>query len=272
MLRGVVKRAAKVSGTRRRSIRQMTSKVIKVSEDVPVKLRVKRHLTTTATVSDSPLKRKKLVELPPKETEPEKKSTRKKKEQTAFQPADDRVRCHWCQGSAAYVQYHDTEWGVPVHGDQKLFEFLTLEGAQAGLSWITILNKREDYRTAFHNFDMNLCAVMTDRELENVLAKSNVVKHRLKIWSVRSNALCALNVKKEFGSLAKYLWGFVKSPSAHEVDTIRATSPESEAMSKDMKKRGFRFVGPTIMYAFMQAIGMVNDHTSTCFRRTLPKS
>lgn len=205
--------------------------------------------------------------------EAEKKSSKKEKKQP-FVPTDGLTRCFWCQGSEIYVNYHDKEWGVPVRDDKTLFEYLSLEGAQAGLSWITILNKREDYRAAFHNFDVARCATLSEAELEAVLSK-NVVKHRAKVWSVRGNAQRTLEVQKEFGSLSKYLWGFVKAPSGvspSSPEAFRTTSPESEALSKDLKKRGFLFVGPTIMYAFMQAVGMVNDHTPSCFRHDKVKS
>jgi DNA-3-methyladenine glycosylase I len=179
-------------------------------------------------------------------------------------------RCHWCGTDPLYVEYHDKEWGVPVRDDLKLFEFLMLEGAQAGLSWITILRKREGYRALFDNFDANKVARYSDKKLEKMLLDPRIIRNRLKVFGARTNAQAFLNVQQQCGSFSDYLWGFVDgTPTQNQWTSsadVPATSPVSDAMSKDMKKRGFTFVGSTIMYAHMQATGMVNDHTSDCFR------
>jgi DNA-3-methyladenine glycosylase I len=179
-------------------------------------------------------------------------------------------RCSWCGSDPLYTAYHDQEWGVPLHDDQRLFEFLTLEGAQAGLSWITILRKRETYRLAFACFDPEQVARFDDLKQAELLVNAGIVRNRLKIASTISNARIFLEVQTEFGSFDSYLWNFVNGcplqncwPSMRE---IPASTPLSDAISKDMKRRGFRFVGSTIVYALMQAIGMVNDHTTDCFR------
>ena len=178
--------------------------------------------------------------------------------------------CPWAR-NALSIAYHDTEWGVPVRDNQALFEFLVLEGAQAGLSWDTILSKRPRYREVFHGFEIARVARMSDAALERVLADPGVVRNRLKILSTRANALAALRVIDEHGSLGAHLWGFVGGePIAGERRTPRdvpTETAEARAMSKDLKRRGFSFVGPTICYAFMQAVGMVNDHLLTCPRR-----
>ena len=181
------------------------------------------------------------------------------------------IRCPWAaQGDAAYQAYHDTEWGVPVHDDRVLFEFLTLEGAQAGLSWRSILVRRDGYRAAFHDYDIDRVAAMTDAALQERMATAAIIRNRLKIWSVRDNARIALGVIAEHGSLDRYLWSFVDgTPIVNawtEAGQVPATTPLSDRMSKDLRKRGFRFVGSTICYAFMQATGMVNDHVTFCFR------
>jgi DNA-3-methyladenine glycosylase I len=169
-----------------------------------------------------------------------------------------------------YVAYHDTEWGIPVHDDRHLFEMLTLEGAQAGLSWITILRKRDNYRKAFDGFRPERIAQYDAKKLRALLGDAGIVRNRLKIASTVSNARAFLQVQKEFGSFDAYIWTFVGGkPLRNHWKTLRdipAHTPESDAMSKDLKKRGFRFVGSTICYAFMQAVGMVNDHTADCFR------
>jgi DNA-3-methyladenine glycosylase I len=166
--------------------------------------------------------------------------------------------------------YHDTEWGVPHHSDTALFELLTLEGAQAGLSWRTVLARRDAYRAAYHGFDISRVAVMSDGELETLLAASPLIRNRLKIFSVRDNARTALSVIREAGNLDAYLWSFSGgAPVVNrwtEPSQVPATTPQSDAMSKALRKRGFRFVGSTICYAFMQATGMVNDHLTSCFR------
>jgi DNA-3-methyladenine glycosylase I len=180
-------------------------------------------------------------------------------------------RCHWAETPDAKMQaYHDHEWGVPHHGDRALFELLTLEGAQAGLSWRTVLHRRDAYRAAYHDFDIARVAAMTDLELETLLTDSPLIRNRLKIFSVRANARAALAVMAEHGSLDRYLWSFVehKPVRNHPVDRaqVPATTPASDRMSKALRKAGFRFAGSTICYAFMQATGMVDDHLTTCFR------
>ena len=166
--------------------------------------------------------------------------------------------------------YHDEEWGVPLHDDRALFEFLILEGAQAGLSWQTVLNKRDNYRKAFDNFDPAKVARYTPKRVEKLLNNAGIIRNRLKVESSISNAKAFLAVKKEFGSFDTYVWQFVggetKKNSFKSMSQIPATTAESDTFSKDLKKRGFRFVGSTICYAFMQAVGMVNDHTTNCFR------
>jgi len=181
------------------------------------------------------------------------------------------TRCRWAEGvSLGYIEYHDKEWGVPVFDDQVQFEFLLLEGAQAGLSWSTILNKREGYRKAFADFDPLKVARFTQKRIEKILLDPGIVRNRLKVQSAVSNAKAFLAVQKEFGSFSKYIWGFVDGKpiqnNFRKDGDIPATSPESDALSKDLKKRGFKFVGSTIMYAHMQATGLVNDHVAACFR------
>jgi DNA-3-methyladenine glycosylase I len=180
-------------------------------------------------------------------------------------------RCSWAEGGdAAMLAYHDREWGVPHRDDRALFELLTLEGAQAGLSWRTILARRDEYRRAFHDFDIARVAAMRDPSLEKLLASSGIIRNRLKIWSVRDNARTALDVIAEHGSLDAYLWSFVDGkPLVNHWQTSKQVPPKTELsdrMSKALAKRGFRFVGSTICYAFMQATGMVNDHLVSCFR------
>lgn len=179
-------------------------------------------------------------------------------------------RCEWAEGDDLYLAYHDDEWGVPSHDDRHLFEMLTLEGAQAGLSWSTILRKREGYRAAFAGFDPVQVAAFHEGDVERLLLDSGIVRNRGKVESTIANAQATLQVQQEFGSLDVYLWGFVggapKQNGWGALGEIPAQTPESQAMSKDLKRRGFRFVGPTICYAFMQAVGMVNDHVVSCFR------
>lgn len=181
-----------------------------------------------------------------------------------------KTRCAWCGTDPLYVAYHDTEWGVPVHDDQTLFEFLSLECQQAGLSWITVLRKREHYRRAFFDFDPVRVAAMTDAEIEERLQDTGLIRNRLKLYAMRSNAQAFLQVQREFGSFDAYIWGFtggkVLDGRRGSLRDLPATSPESDALSKDLKKRGFKFVGSTIVYAHMQATGMVNDHVESCFR------
>lgn len=177
-------------------------------------------------------------------------------------------RCGWCGDDPLYMAYHDEEWGRPAHDDQHLFEMLCLEGAQAGLSWITILRKRENYRKAFHQFDIGKCAKLTDSYLEKQLHNEGIIRNRLKVFGVRKNAIAAQAVIAEFGSLDAFLWSFAPknrkpAPWAKYTDAPASTA-ESDAMSKALKKRGFTFVGSTICYAFMQAVGMVNDHEKAC--------
>jgi DNA-3-methyladenine glycosylase I len=179
-------------------------------------------------------------------------------------------RCPWAGDDAAMRTYHDEEWGMPLHDDNALFEFLCLEGAQAGLSWRTVLNKRPRYREVFHGFDISRVASMKQRELDKVLKDPGIVRNRLKVAATRDNAVAALDVIVEFGSLDRYLWSFVDGkPLRNRWKTpaeVPATTPLSDRMSKELKRRGFRFVGSTICYAFMQATGIVNDHLVGCFR------
>ena len=180
-------------------------------------------------------------------------------------------RCGWCGEDPLYVAYHDGEWGVPQHDDRRLFEKLVLEGAQAGLSWITILRKREAYREAYLGFDPAKVAAMTDADLETLLQNPGIVRNRLKINSARENAHAFLAVQREFGSFDTYLWSFVGgAPKVNHPRTLAdvpAVTPEAEALSRALRKRGFKFVGPTIMYAYMQSLGLVDDHVATCWRR-----
>ncbi len=179
-------------------------------------------------------------------------------------------RCDWSGADPLMIEYHDKEWGAPVHDDVKLFEFLILEGAQAGLSWSTILKKRENYRKALDGFDPAKVARYGDDDVARLLADAGIVRNRLKVAAATTNARLVLDVQKEFGSLDKYIWQFVGGrPIKHafmSLPELPAQTTESDAMSHDLKKRGFKFVGATICYAFMQAVGMVNDHTAECFR------
>ena len=185
--------------------------------------------------------------------------------------SDTLKRCRWAENQFdQYVQYHDEEWGVPVHDDQKLFEFIVLESAQAGLSWATILKKREGYRQAFADFDPNVVAAFPEGMIETLLEDSAIIRNRAKISATIHNANCFLKVQDEFGSFDSYVWQFVNgSPKVNKwksTEEVPVTTPESDRLSKDLKKRGFKFLGSTTVYAFMQAIGMVNDHTIDCFR------
>lgn len=183
--------------------------------------------------------------------------------------SDGKPRCSWAKNELA-IRYHDREWGMPQHEDRVLFEFLVLEGAQAGLSWDTILRKRENYRAAFAKFDPQRVARFDQRKIESLMRDEGIVRNRLKISSAIENAKAFLAVQKEFGSFDRYVWQFVGGkPRLNKLRTLGqapASTPESDTMSKDLKKRGFTFVGTTICYAFMQAVGMVNDHVVTCFR------
>ena len=184
----------------------------------------------------------------------------------------DKTRCGWAGSDPLYCHYHDTEWGVPVHDDRLLFEFLILEGAQAGLSWITILKKRAAYRLAFANFDPAAVAAFDAAKVLELLNNPGIVRNRLKIAAAISNAEAFLKVQEEFGSFDRYIWSFTGGITLQNcwgtLADVPASTAEAEQVSRELKKRGFRFVGPTICYAFMQAVGMVNDHTLDCFRRS----
>lgn len=179
-------------------------------------------------------------------------------------------RCEWCLGFDQYIEYHDTEWGVPVHDDKKHFEFLILEGAQAGLSWSMILKKREGYRKAFADFDVQKVSRFTEKRCEKLLLDSGIVRNRLKVFAAVNNARRFIEVQSEFGSFDKYIWSFVGGkPIVNKWKSLKEIAPttkESDALSKDMVKRGFKFVGSTVMYAHMQACGLVNDHLVDCWR------
>lgn len=182
-----------------------------------------------------------------------------------------KTRCTWCGEDPLYVAYHDEEWGVPTRDDRKLFEFIILEGAQAGLAWITVLKKREGYRDLFDNFDAQKIARYSDKKLDKILLNARIIRNRLKVYGARKNALAFLQVQEEFGCFSDYIWAFVDGKPMQtkwksQAD-LPATTSISDTISKDMKKRGFTFVGSTIMYAYMQGCGMVNDHTTTCFRK-----
>ena len=183
---------------------------------------------------------------------------------------DSNTRCPWCLGSDVYIAYHDREWGVPVHEERMLFELLILEGAQAGLSWSTILNKRDNYRKAFDHFDARKIARYSDKKVAQLLADAGIVRNRLKIAATVQNALAFLAVQQEFGTFDRYIWQFVggkpKPQRRRSMKSVPSSTSESDAMSKDLKRRGFKFVGSTICYAYMQATGMVNDHLVKCFR------
>ena len=183
---------------------------------------------------------------------------------------DSKVRCEWVDGgNELYYAYHDKEWGVPVHDDRELFEFLTLEAAQAGLSWATVLNKREGYRKAFDNFDFEKVAKYSADKVAELLENPEIIRNKLKVNATVINAGRVIEMRKEFGSFDAYIWGFVDGKTSHNqwqiMQDIPAKTELSDAMSKDLKKRGFKFIGTTICYAFMQATGMVNDHTVDCF-------
>jgi len=180
------------------------------------------------------------------------------------------IRCEWCGDDPLYIKYHDEEWGMPEHDDRKLFEMLLLEGAQAGLSWITVLKKRENYRKAFSNFNPNRIAKYDSKKVKELLNNPGIIRNKLKVNAFINNAQCFLNVKKEFGMFDNYIWQFVNHEPVinkfKSLSEIPATTEASESMSKDLKKRGFKFVGSTICYAYMQACGMVNDHVVNCYR------
>lgn len=180
------------------------------------------------------------------------------------------VRCGWVSNDPLYIQYHDGEWGVPVYDDQKMFEFLLLETFQAGLSWFTILKKRENFRNAFAGFDYQSVARFDENDVERLMNDAGIIRNKLKIKAAINNGQRYMEVQQEFGSFCRYIWGFVNhTPIVNKPESLKAvptTTPVSDALSKDLKKRGFKFVGSTTMYAHMQACGMVNDHTVDCFR------
>ncbi len=182
----------------------------------------------------------------------------------------DDQRCSWVGSDPLMIAYHDTEWGVPVHDDEKLFEFMVLDAMQAGLSWRIVLQKRENFEQALDSFDISKIAKYGDRDLERLVTNAGIIRNRQKLEATITNARSAITVQQEFGSLDTYLWQFVNGrPTLNawtETSQVPAKSPVAEVMSKDLKKRGFKFVGPTICYAFMQAAGLVNDHLTTCFR------
>ena len=179
-------------------------------------------------------------------------------------------RCNWPKNDSLYIEYHDKEWGVPIYDDQKIFEFLLLETFQAGLSWITILKKRENFRIAFDSFDYKIIANYSDNKLERLRNDAGIIRNKSKIKAAKINALSFMGVQKEFGSFSKYLWGFVDGNPVQNnftsMSEMPANTPLSDKISKDLKSKGFKFVGSTIVYAHMQAMGMVNDHTTDCFR------
>ena len=176
-------------------------------------------------------------------------------------------RCSWCGDDPLYVDYHDQEWGVPLYEDTALFECLTLEGAQAGLSWITVLRKREGYRSAFDHFDYPIIAKYSDKKLNKLIGDENIIRNRLKIMSVRQNAIAFIQVQKEWGSFSNFIWHYVDYQPILRLDgEVPSSTKLSDRISKDLKRMGFKFVGSTIIYAFMQAAGLVNDHSLDCFR------
>ena len=181
-----------------------------------------------------------------------------------------KIRCPWVKEDPLLIEYHDHEWGSPVHDDNLLFEFMVLEGAQAGLSWITVLRKRKNYREAFDNFDPAKIALYNEEKIEELMNNPGIIRNRRKIIAAVANANAVLKIQEEWNSFDKYIWQFVDGKPIENkwenMEDIPAFTPESENMSKDLKKRGFKFVGPTICYAFMQAVGMVNDHVVDCFR------
>ncbi len=185
---------------------------------------------------------------------------------------EEKIRCKWCVGIDIYEKYHDEEWGVPVYDDQKLFEFLILETFQAGLSWITILKKRENFRLAFDDFDYSKVAQYSEKKIQELILNPGIIRNQLKIRSAVSNAILFMKIQEEFGSFSNYIWGFVDGkPVVNNPKTLKeipATTPLSVAISKDLKKRGFKFVGSTVVYAHIQATGMVNDHVEDCWKRS----
>lgn len=189
---------------------------------------------------------------------------------------NDLTRCGWCEGDALYEAYHDNEWGVPVRDDATLFEFLILETFQAGLSWITILRKRENFKDAFDDFDYKKIAEYTEDKIQELLLNAGIIRNKLKVRAAITNAQAFLKIQNEFGSFSNYIWKFVENkPIQNTVENYKkapATSEISDLLSKDLKKRGFKFVGSTVMYAYMQAVGMVNDHEENCYRNRVLSS
>lgn len=187
-------------------------------------------------------------------------------------PMEDRIRCNWCLSSDLYKKYHDEEWGVPVYDDQKLFEFLILETFQAGLSWITILKKRENFRNAFDHFDYKKVALYNEDKIQELLQDAGIIRNQLKIRAAVSNAISFMKVREEFGSFSDYIWKFTDGKpiinNRNVLKDVPATSEISDALSKDLKKRGFKFVGSTVVYAHMQATGMVDDHVAACWKKS----
>ena len=185
----------------------------------------------------------------------------------------EKTRCGWCLSDQAYIKYHDEEWGRAVHSDQIHFEFITLEGAQAGLSWLTILKRRDGYRKAFKNFDPKKVSKMTTQDVSRLMKDAGIIRNRLKIESTITNAQAFIKIQKEFGSFDKYIWGFtgrkIINNSPKKLKDLKSSTPLSDEISKDLKKRGFRFVGSTIVYAYMQATGIIDDHLTSCFRKKL---
>lgn len=183
---------------------------------------------------------------------------------------EEKIRCGWCVGDPLYEAYHDREWGVPLKDDASIFEFLTLETFQAGLSWITVLRKRENFRKAFDNFDYRKIATYSEEKIEELMQDSGIIRNRLKILSAVSNSQAFMKVQQEFNSFSNYIWSFVDGKpvqnNRQSLAEVPATTAISDALSKDLKRRGFKFVGSTVIYAHMQATGMVNDHVTTCFR------
>ncbi|MDC0314035.1 DNA-3-methyladenine glycosylase I [Flavobacteriales bacterium] len=181
-----------------------------------------------------------------------------------------KTRCSWCGDDPLYVEYHDTEWGVPFRDEQKMFEFLVLETFQAGLSWITVLRKRENFRKVLDNFDYKKIALYNEIKIAELLQDRGIIRNKLKVKATISNAVAFMKIQKEYGSFSKYIWGFVNDKpiqnNIKSMSEVKATSATSDKLSKDLKKRGFKFVGPTVVYAHMQATGMVNDHAIDCFR------
>lgn len=187
-------------------------------------------------------------------------------------PKKELIRCAWCGMDQIYIDYHDKEWGVPLHDDRRLFEMLILEGMQAGLSWITVLKKREAFREAFDNFDVKKVAGYTEKKVEELMQNEKIIRNRRKITAAIGNAKAFLEIQKEFGSFDKFIWSYVDNKPIinrfKTLDKMPANTPLSDKISKDLKKRGFNFVGTTIIYSFMQAVGMVDDHITSCFCHT----